>query len=240
MTDRNKIIPAEDAVIVNLMEVCAEIDAALLWQQYQESQIAMPDALDRKCRDTMTSHFRRIAVRQCIRRTLKSAACVLFVLALTGLLTLCLSSKARAAMAQWFQQIEGTAFAYHPVVDHSREIQKLCYTIGDIPEGFTVQQEMRTDYSGTIIYSNSQENKFLFLYSAPDGSGNLYLMQDDDIKKAGLVNGDPADLYLSPIAENKSNIVWIDSDTGYLLMVTGVFTEQELIAIAESVRCDPI
>ena len=58
----------------------------------------------------------------------------------------------------------------------------------------------------------------------------------DADKKTVMINGYPGELYISQNDEKTNNIVWLDESQTVLFSVSGDYSEEILIKIAENVE----
>lgn len=225
----------EDSSLTALMTQFAEEDGARLLQLYQACPECEETDLEALCSRTIREQLRCNPLPCFFRRGAKAAACLLGTILFLGLLTFSLSSEARASMLRWITRREDQAITYSPVVEETEAGEFLQYEIRDLPEEYALLEELSSAVPGFAFYENPEGNQVTFLFQPPDGRGTLYLIPGEDEILRVAVNGIPADLYVAAEENKSSNIVWTDPDTGYLLMVKGVFSQEELILLAESV-----
>lgn len=238
MTDHFSILAeefCEDSGLTALMAQFAEEDGARLLQLYQACPNCEETDLEALCSRTMEEQLRYNHLPRLFRQAAKAVACLLGTILLLGLLAFSLSSEARASMLRWITRREEQAITYTPIVEETEAGDFLQYEIRGLPEEYVLLEELSSAVPGFAFYENPEGNQITFLFQPPDGRGTLYLIPGEDEILKVAVNGIPADLYVAAEENKSSNIVWTDPDTGYLLMVKGVFSQEELILLAESV-----
>lgn len=225
----------DDSVLLHLMDQSAEDDGARLMQLYRNETMAVEPELDALCRRRMKKQFRMDRLRQMCKRFLRAAVCLVMVVLTSCALVLCFSAEVRAEMVRWITRTEDKAVTYSAAEQLPSPEEFLPYRIGKLPEDF--QKQADTGIPGIEFYKDGNGKQFLFLYQPPDGSGKLYIIPGEDERLLVQVNGAAADLYVASEEGNESNIVWTDPQTGYLLMIKGLFSQEMLIELAESVTC---
>lgn len=225
----------EDPGLLALMSQFAEEDGARLQQLYQASPNCEEPDLEALCSRTMKEQLGCNHLPYFFKRAANAVACLMGTILLLGLLAFSLSSEARASMLRWITRKEELAITYSPVVEETEAGEFLQYEIRGLPEEYVLLEELSSAVPGFAFYENPDGNQITFLFQPPDGRGTLYLIPGEDEILRVAVNGIPADLYVAAEESKSSNIVWTDPDTGYLLMVKGVFSREELILLAESV-----
>ena len=114
------------------------------------------------------------------------------------------------------------------------EIEKKEYYLGYIPEGYEEVERYENKSEIMIVYSNS-EGKLLDLFYMDSSSNAHMFLNQTDAEKA-TVSGNSADFYESEDEEVSNDLVWIDEENGMLFSVSGFFSKEELIRIAESIQ----
>lgn len=177
----------------------------------------------------------------------KAAACFLLVVLLAGAALVTFSPEVRASVAEAFtaakrwirgEQQEAPGYYYYiPEDEDTGGTYLVRYQLTEIPEGYQVDREGAADTDGYASYSNGTEKGFLkFNYFAPASPGMGFVPAEATEYKTGYVRGHEVDLYLAEKPEGVSVIVWVDPETGYLISIGGVFTEEELLELASGVE----
>ncbi|MDE6454755.1 MAG: DUF4367 domain-containing protein, partial [Dysosmobacter sp.] len=88
-------------------------------------------------------------------------------------------------------------------------------------------------------YSNEEgEHITLVVYVSVESMSFSVIMEEGDVEKQVLVRGKTADLYLSGTGDT-SFLTWTDDEEHLLFVLSGPFTEEEAVRIAESIRLMP-
>lgn len=178
-------------------------------------------------------------------RTLRTAACLLLALLLRGCTVLAVSPAAREVFVGWVWEIHDTYFLYKFFGDEEREPvsnEDILYQPAYVPAGYRIEhRSVSTAGIVTIWYIDDQTGKLATFDYFPDTSSPVLQItwENEVIYKKVLVNGKSADLYLDSEEGKASIIVWGDGKNGVAFKLFGVFSEEELIRMAESVRAVP-
>ncbi|MDE6454756.1 MAG: DUF4367 domain-containing protein, partial [Dysosmobacter sp.] len=177
-------------------------------------------------------------------RTLHAAACVLLALILSGCAVLAVSQEAREVFAGWVREVHETYFLYRFFGDKEKEPvsdESAVYQPAYVPAGYRMERKNVLDGIVSILYINDQSGSLaVFGCFLDTGSSVLQVERDpEDIHKKVFVNGISADLYLDAEEGEANVLVWVDEENGAAFRISGVFGEEELIAMAESVRATP-
>lgn len=167
------------------------------------------------------------------RRFTHMAACFAAVCLTASALTFCISPTARAAVISWIRGQENTYYTYRST-GGSETDDKLIYSLGYVPEGYTLFGDHSDPGHGMIVYTNEEGQLLTFQYNADTGDSALYLDPESSIHSTSPIHEAMADVYIAQLEEESSVIVWVDSKTNYLLTIMGFFSEEELLALAES------
>jgi len=144
-----------------------------------------------------------------------------------------LSPTARAAVMGWLFGRESDAYVYRSTGTDMGEETITTYDFAEIPEGYTLWQNIVMPNSSLIIYAEDETGRFLKVFAAPnDGSGALYLIPEDATLISIQLGDIQADYYQSNIESSGSTIVWTDPENDYLVTVDGFFSQEELMALA--------
>ena len=178
-------------------------------------------------------------------RTLRAAACLLLALLLSGCTVLAVSPAAREVFVGWVREIHDTYFIYKFFGDEEREPvskEDILYQPTYVPAGYRIEHRSVSPAGiVTIWYIDDQTGKFVTFDYFPDTSSPVLQItwEDEVIYKKVLVNGKSADLYLDSEEGRANIIVWGDGKNGVAFKLFGVFSEEELIRMAESVKAVP-
>ena len=115
-----------------------------------------------------------------LKRVLKMAASFALVILISGGSVMALSPTARAVVMGWLFGREADAYVYRSTGTDTDEDTITTYDLAEIPEGYTLWQNMVMPNSSLVIYAEDETERFLKVFAAPnDGSGALYLIPED-------------------------------------------------------------
>ena len=109
------------------------------------------------------------------------------------------------------------------------------YQLPNAPEGYTLLQETEREKGKTWLYGNDAGLLLNFSYEYTDGTGALFAQTQNYEKTPVTLAGGEGLLYSADQEGLADVLVWKDPKTGALLRLMGHFSEEELIALAESV-----
>jgi hypothetical protein len=168
-----------------------------------------------------------------LKRVLRMAASFALVILMAGGSVMALSPTARAAVMGWLFGRESDAYVYRSTGTDTDEETITTYDLAEIPEGYTLWQNMVMPNSSLVIYTEDETGRFLKVFAAPnDGSGALYLIPEDATLIPIQLGDIQADYYQSNIESSGSTIVWTDPENDYLVTVDGFFSQEELMNLA--------
>ena len=168
-----------------------------------------------------------------LKRVLRMAASFALVILMAGGSVMALSPTARAAVMGWLFGRESDAYVYRSTGTDTDEETITTYDLAEIPEGYTLWQNMVMPNSSLVIYTENETGRFLKVFAAPnDGSGALYLIPEDATLIPIQLGDIQADYYQSNIESSGSTIVWTDPENDYLVTVDGFFSQEELTEMA--------
>ncbi len=202
---------------------------------------SLPSASE--CHHQYSYHFER-QIQKIARRTqhpiryhtLQTAACLLLMMAFSFSSVLIISAEARSTVFGWVKEVYESFYVYvfdDDNVDTNIAITE--YRLGWLPDGYSLVSEQETPVGKVAIYSNSMGETLSFAYANQSTDVTFLAEGVDYIQHHPDINGVNADVYLSPIQNESSAIVWIDDNTDTLLYSTGYISEDGLIRMAESV-----
>ncbi len=168
-----------------------------------------------------------------LKRVLRMAASFVLVILMAGGSVMALSPTARAAVMGWLFGRESDSYVYRSTGTDMGEETITTYDFAEIPERYTLWQNIVMPNSSLVIYAEDETGRFLKVFAAPnDGSGALYLIPEDATLIPIQLGDIQADYYQSNIESSGSTIVWTDPENDYLVTVDGFFSQEELMALA--------
>lgn len=168
-----------------------------------------------------------------LKRILRMAASFALVILITGGSVIAVSPTARAAVMGWMFGQEADAYVYRSTGTDTNSSTITTYDFAEVPDGYTLWQNLLMPNSGVVIYTEDGTGRFLKIFFAPnDGSGALYLIPEDTTLIPIQLGDISADFYRSNVETSSSSIVWTDPENDYLVNVDGFFSQEELMDLA--------
>ena len=210
-------------------------------QQYRDAIDELPECDFSSAFEKKMQKLIRRANHPIRYQVVKIAACLLLTAFLSGCAVLAVSPEAREAFTGWVREVYETYSLYRFIKEEEKNPlfeTDIIYQPAYEPSGYRI--ERRTVLSNglvSIIYINDQTNQLAVFTCFPDTASSTILVEGDSegTYKKVYVNGISADLYLD-VDEGEANVlVWVDTENGAAFRISGVFGEEELIKMAESV-----
>lgn len=189
--------------------------------------------------------FRR-ANHPVLYKLIRSAACFVLAIILTGSAWLTVDAEAREAFIRWVKETYSTYSMYHfegtdsetqtSEEQPSEEQTAPEYSLAWIPDGYT---EWATENVGDSIYvMYADESGRLLTFGYLPGSDGTYMFLETTgyTQESTYVGNVPADFYLSHSLDKANSIVWTSPDGKTAFYLDGFFSKEELIDMAENVR----
>lgn len=182
--------------------------------------------------------------RSGLSRVLRSVACLVLVSAIAFALVLSFKTEVRAAVFGWVREQFGSFDRYYfddgdtanAAYNSAGETNTVQYVPTWIPDDFEFVGVTERNDGKTYFYVNDQ-NVYLNITYLLDSNGPTYLPETNGAKKSEvLINGNYGIMYIFEDAPENNTIVWTDSSTDTVLMVSGELDENELINIAINVK----
>lgn len=168
-----------------------------------------------------------------LKRILRMAASFALVILITGGSVIAVSPTARATVMGWMFGQEADAYVYRSTGTDTNSSTITTYDFAEVPDGYTLWQNLLMPNSGVVIYTEDGTGRFLKIFFAPnDGSGALYLIPEDTTLIPIQLGDISADFYRSNVETSSSSIVWTDPENDYLVNVDGFFSQEEIMDLA--------
>ena len=182
--------------------------------------------------------------RSGLSRVLRSVACLVLVSAIAFALVLSFKTEVRAAVFGWVREQFGSFDRYYfddgdtanAVYNSAGETNTVQYVPTWIPDDFEFVETQELSNGFSYLYIDKQ-GMYLDITYMLRSSGPTYLSEIKCTEKTDiLINGNPGIMYIFEDAPENNTIVWSDSSTDTVLMVSGELDENELINIAINVK----
>ncbi len=215
-----------------LAEACAELNEAML------SSLPAPE----ECTPQFSRRFERKMSRVTRRanhpipyRVMQRVASFLLVLFLGFMTVLAVSPAARAAFASWVRETYKSFFAYSFTEEAEGSAPNMNYYISELPEGYVeIMSSLDNDVS-QHVYLKDEKDMLIFLYTYGEAS-KIFLKQEGYTVKPVTVAGHPGEVYVDHASNPSNGIIWVDEEKQIMFFISAQLTEEELLAMAESVK----
>ena len=167
---------------------------------------------------------------------LSRVAGIILAILLAGSAVLAFSTEARAAFLGWVRQQYENFYVYFLAGDVVNA-EPSRYELGVIPEGFTFEAMLEIDGGEIYLYSNEEGTIGAFSYSINPSSKSAIILETAACEQRKVtVNGLPGDLYLPTDGTVRTELVWMDDETGVIFTLSFPFDEDTILKIAESIK----
>lgn len=168
-------------------------------------------------------------------RVLRTAACLLLGLALSGACVLALAPEARAALEGWVREMYESWFIYRRGGERGPVSEDRVYCPAWVPEGY---EETAAPQAGTFVriqYENGDGELLTVAYLKGARSAALEVeWEGAQVQPVAMKNAN-GDLYWN-LEEGPSILVWTDEERDAVFWITAPLGREELIRVAESIR----
>lgn len=164
---------------------------------------------------------------------LRNCAAVLLVLLTAFASLIAISPTVRATVVQWVKGI----YKGETVYSFEGQAPKTCsqYVLTHIPDGYVLDDIWEHDDGATYFYHADGGQVLRFRYSCGTEDITVYLNTQEYEYCSANVGNMTADIYISQ--DNKcSTIVWTDSESAMLFVISYAGEIEELIYLAQSVK----
>ncbi len=166
-----------------------------------------------------------------VLRVLQRATAAVMIVLLLGTTLYFVSPTAQALIRRIIQTVLSDHNAYRfdtePV-----EIQKGDYSLGYIPEGFELVEEISSEISYTAIYKNEKEDRLVFSFNSAD-VGTIAIDNENMVHEKITING--MEGYIAHAEEELFTVAFV-LDDGMVLEITGDFDDETAIKILENIQ----
>lgn len=217
-----------------LAEAAAELNQALI--------DGLPDP--HECKHQFSKKFER-KMEKLIRRVnhpirhmvLNRVASILLVILLGFTMVMSFSPTARAAVIGWIKQAYESFYSYYFETDVETD-SNYRYQIDPVPDGYIEMSYAENNGYHVIVYSDN-ETAIVLAYADRSAYHMLYVKREGYRVEEAMVNGNIADLYISEDVSLANGIVWCDTESGYMVYISGQLEINELKNFAERVKKCP-
>ena len=167
------------------------------------------------------------------KRALRQAAAVLLVLSIGFGCVMAAVPSARAAVIRWVMEWyeDHITFRYSGgEIAHRPD-----FALTALPEGY--EETLRDDLGSMvdIVYEDGSGNVLSFRYIFMEAGGLMgFDITDEQIVKV-TVNGTDGLCFITPEPDVFNTLTWIDEAHGVQFDLSGLFSPEELVEMAESV-----
>lgn len=220
-----------------LAEAALELDRAIL--------ASLPNEED--CDHVFSEFFER-KMKKLIRRTnhtvaykvLRYAACVIISFMLAASALIAFNTDVRAAVVGWVQEtFEGVYHYFFPAENRAEDAapssEHVSYSLGWVPDGYTLIDSFEIDTGKTDIYLKDTGDILQFTYAIGSDSYSVTIAKEGYEEKPISPEefGIEGILSLSP---DNNQVSWIHEDGNIVFTISGLVDENDLIKMAQSVN----
>ena len=170
-----------------------------------------------------------------VYRALRSVVSILLVIMIGFGSTLAVSAEARAIVFGWVKQQYENFYEYF-FEGEVEPTESTKYQPGWMPEGCEFVTSYEITGGEVYVYTNERGSLIQFTYTSDTDTTKVFVEGVEYIKEDVLVNGFPGEIFSATNQTETNGIVWTNTDDNTLFFVSGDFTEDELIKIAESIE----
>lgn len=165
---------------------------------------------------------------------LRAAACFLLVMTIGFGSTMTVNAEAREFIAGWVRE-QYKSFSRYFFSNDAESTESVKYQLGWLPDGCEFVTSFEIDGGETYIYIDDQDMMIQFTYVSGTNTLQAFVETEGYRREIVLVNGFVGEIYFSTRKEKTNSIVWSHTGENVLYIVSGSFTADELIKIAESI-----
>ena len=175
----------------------------------------------------------RARERPAWKRALRQAAAVLLVLCVGFAGVMAAAPSARAAVVRWFVEWNETRITFYYSGDEIA--RRPDFVLTALPEGY--EEALRDDFDSMvdIVYRDSDGNVLSFFYMFMEEGGLVGFDITNEQVVEVTVNGMDGLCLITPEPDTFNTLTWIDEARGVQFDLSGVFSPEELLEMAESV-----
>lgn len=186
-------------------------------------------------------HLIRKANHPIFYRVLRGVASVILVIILGLGSFLAINVEAREAVFSWVKQQYQDFYIYFIVggvksTEENESTEAVRYQPGWMPDGCVYVTTNAIAGGKSYVYTNDRHDFIQFSYTSGIDTTRLFANVVEYEHESVLVNGLPGDIYISTNENETSQIVWLDADTHTMFWISGDFTSDELLKIAQSIK----
>lgn len=168
------------------------------------------------------------------RKAAHTAAMAALAVGLSIAVLAAASPTVRAAIKQWFMEVRQRDIVYH-FTGEPEEKELPCYTITELPEGYTYKKESYEDGHRRIWYENSGGQQLLLEYWFMKSGSALWIDTEDMEVHDTMINGCPGQVFISLDQTQSNVIVWRNEQENLQFFMDAFINESALLHMAESI-----
>ena len=208
-----------------------EVDNAILTALPEPGECSFQ--FSRRFEQRMRSIIRR-GNHPVMYKALQRVACILLVLLMLFSSVMIFNTDVRAAVIGWIREQYETFYHYFfPAETETPEKEE--YTLGWVPDGFTLVNTQSTNTRYTSLYVGPENQIIQFTYQTGSNSGAAFFDTESYMHEETNIGFCKADLYIAITPEDANGIVWSDPDGKILFSISAQLDKTELIKIAEGI-----
>ena len=216
-----------------LRAAAAEADQAIL------DSLPLPQECDHQFSPQFERKMKRVIRRgrhPGAYKFLRTAACFLVAVVLTGTTWLTVDAEARGAFFAWVRQQYETFVEYRFEGPAPDEEMTTDFAPTWLPDGFEETNVQSAGGTSMRTYSNSDGRVIHFMYSAGADATSLFVISDQMTAEEVAVGTQKADFYWDADPQNANALVWQSESGDILFCISAALPESEMVKIAESIE----
>lgn len=200
----------------------------------------LPD--EGECKHVFSPEFEK-KMKKLLKRTehplryrfFRTVAAILLISLLGVSAVLTINTEARERLFSWIreQYFSLTSYSCDGDGEEVGELKK--YDLGFLPEGYEEIAVSDRQVMVGVAYANNKNQMMHFSYVHPEEGLSTYIDTQGSVKEQGFVGRNEADIYLFEDGTKGNVIVWVDAEEKVMFSISGYFSKEELIEMAESV-----
>ena len=218
---------SKDAFISALEEVDNAILAAL--PDPEECSFYFSDRFEQRMRSVI-----RRGNHPGIYKTLQRVACLLLVLLMLFSSVMIFSTDVRAAVIGWIKEQYETFYHYFFPAE-TTATEQAEYSLGWIPDGYTLASSYSSDSIETTVYFHSSGNMIQFSYLYGSEKITDFVVSKDYDHYEVAIKGSTAEIFIASSPNKANGILWEDETRTVFFSISAPLKEPELVRLAESV-----
>ena len=169
-----------------------------------------------------------------IYKALQRVACILLVLFMLFSGVMIVNTEVRASVIGWIKEQYETFYHYFFPAE-TTATEQIEYTLGWIPDGYTLASSYSSDSIETTVYFHSSGNMIQFSYLYGSEKITDFVVSKDYDHYEVAIKGSTAEIFIASSPNKANGILWEDETRTVFFSISAPLKEPELVRLAESV-----